>query len=117
MEKKKTFYAFICQKSCVQKSCVTLELASKVLLQQGQQLVLLSSEVFAEKIVSKQVIQIIKGNLFCQQHLDVATATLTDINMDIYSVWGPLFQRASYTHSALGYFQSVRRLESSPFWQ
>ena len=65
MEKKKTFYAFICQKSCVQKSCVTLELASKVLQQQGQgqQLVLLSSEVFAEKIVSKQVIQIIKGKL------------------------------------------------------
>ena len=64
-KKRKTFYAFICQKSCVQKSCVTLELASKVLLQQGQgqQLVLLSSEVFAEKIVSKQVIQIIKGKL------------------------------------------------------
>ena len=62
-KKKKTFYAFICQKSCVQKSCVTLELASKVLQQQGQQLVLLSSEVFAEKIVSKQVIQIIKGKL------------------------------------------------------
>ena len=115
MEKKKTFYAFICQKSCVQKSCVTLELASKVLLQQGQQLVL--QKYLQKKLCQSKSSKSSKGNLFCQQHLDVATATLTDINMDIYSVWGPLFQRASYTHSALGYFQSVRRLESSPFWQ
>ena len=48
-----------------------------------------------------------KGNLFCQQHLDVAATLLTDINMDFLRLGAPFSKASSYTHSALGYFQSV----------
>ena len=83
-KKRKTFYAFICQ-----KSCVTLELASKVLL---QQLVLLFRSICRKNCVkashpNHQRETYFVSNIWTLLRLCWRTSTWT------FCVWGPLFQR------------------------
>lgn len=83
-KKRKTFYAFICQ-----KSCVTLELASKVLL---QQLVLLFGSICRKNCVkashpNHQRETYFVSNIWTLLRLCWRTSTWT------FCVWGPLFQR------------------------